>query len=214
MKKLLIAAIILIFSAIPLFAEGQIGISFSPEFAWLTSSTETPPSMFETSFTFSIDGANYFPEAYGFGIEYGLGLSFPWMYWYDGDSESSHFSIVGIVFRLGAGYRYAFSDFLGLVAGLGLAGGYYIYPNASGSNFNLSMYGRVAADFTFIDALRVNAGLAIGGGLFMADFYAIDEDKYHLIDDTGKSYDISGVYLKRDYDTFFLAPFVSVSYVY
>ncbi len=197
MKKLLVVAIILIFSVIPLCAEGQIGVTLTPEFGWITEVVHDEDlSAFETNFILSIDGANYFPQAYGFGIEYGLGLYFPWMYWED--KEANYFdSTIGLSLKLGATYRYAFSDFIGISAGIGLASTYFIFIDDPDAQFNLDMYGKVAADFTFIDALRVNAGLAVVGNLCMIYFCDYHSAAHNL-----------------DTVSFSLSPFVSVSYLY
>lgn len=82
-------------------------------------------------------------------------------------------SSVGFVFRAGIGYRHEFSDFLGIAAGLGLNGYYqsetqtYSGQSVTASRFDLSIYGRLTADFTLFDSLRINAGLAMGGPVYV-----------------------------------------------
>ena len=174
MKKLFVVAIILVCSIIPAFAEGQIGVSLTPEWTGVGNNNSGIPN-----FLLTVDGANYFSEAYGIGVEYGFGMSFP---------LNTDDTTVGFVFRVGVGYRYEFFDFLGVVAGLGLSSGYL--SEGSSSEFDLAVYGRVAADFTFIDVIRVNVGLAIGGPFYTEPSSATKD---------------GGI---------FLAPFVGVSYVY
>lgn len=199
MRKILIVAIMLFAVMIPVFAEGQIGVTLAPEWFWITSveGEKIPESFGESSFMLGVDGANYFGENGGFGVEYGIGLGLPMRIW-EGQLSAKSPEKAGFAFNVGAGYRYEFSDLIGIVAGLGL-GGYYQNSAAifvgEGNQFELSLYGRVAVDFTFIDCLRVNAGVKLGGPV------------YTVVSAEGQSADISigGVYF---------TPFASVSYVY
>ena len=122
MKKLFVIAAILIVSIVPVFAEGQIGLSLTPEWFWITSyeGQKAPVSTGMTRFMLTADGANYFGEKGGLGVEYGLGMVFPVNTWEGDITTKSTNSGVGFVFRAGLGYRYEFSDLIGLAAGLGL----------------------------------------------------------------------------------------------
>ena len=126
MRKLFVIAIVFIVSVVPVFAEGQIGISLTPEWFWTTSyeGEKYTESVGTTKFMLTVDGANYFGENGGFGIEYGLGMFFPVNSWQGNVTVSAEGASVGFVFRAGAGYRYAFSDLIGIAAGLGLNGTY------------------------------------------------------------------------------------------
>ena len=125
MRKILIVAIMLFAVMIPVFAEGQIGVTLAPEWFWFTSvgGEKIPESFGESSFMLSVDGANYFGENGGFGVEYGVGLGLPMRIW-EGQLSAKSPEKAGFAFNVGAGYRYEFSDLVGIVAGLGL-GGYY-----------------------------------------------------------------------------------------
>lgn len=73
-----------------------------------------------TRFMLTADGANYFGKKGGIGIEYGFGMIFPINTWQGNITVNAEDSSVGFVFRAGIGYRYEFSDLLGIAAGLGL----------------------------------------------------------------------------------------------
>ncbi len=207
MRKLFVIVAILIISIVPIFAEGQIGLSLTPEWFWITSleGQKAPESTGMTRFMLTADGANYFGENGGFGVEYGLGMIFPVNTWAGNVTTSATDSSVGFVFRAGVGYRYAFNDLIGLAAGLGLNGFYqsekqaYNGQTISGSEFDLCLYGRITADFTLLDFLRINAGIAIGGPI-----YALI-----TLSAAGQSQSAN-----MHMGGFFLAPFVGVSYVY
>lgn len=207
MRKILIVAIVLFTVMIPVFAEGQIGVSLTPEWFWLTSmeGQKAPESTGMTRFMLTADGANYFGSNGGFGVEYGLGMIFPVNKWSGNVTTKSTETSVGFVFRAGVGYRHEFSNLIGLVAGVGL-NGFYQKENvaspegqASASEFDLGMYGRIAADFTFIDCVRVNAGIALGGPIYSVVKASAAGESMSM------NIHMSGV---------FLAPFVGVSYVY
>ncbi len=188
---------------VPVFAEGQIGISLTPEWLWITSieGQNSPYSIGMTRFMLTADGANYFGEKGGFGIEYGLGAIFPINQWQGNSTINTTGTGAGLVFRVGAGYRYEFSELFGLAAGLGLNGAYQ--PSSlQGTNINelnLFIYGRITADFTFLEFLRLNVGFAMGGPVYTL-VTASSGGQY-----TSQSMNIGG---------FFFAPFAGVSYVY
>lgn len=151
------------------------------------------------------DGANYFGKKGGIGIEYGFGMIFPINTWQGNITVNAEDSSVGFVFRAGIGYRYEFSDLLGIAAGLGLNGFYqsqtqtYSGQSITGSEFDLGIYGRLTADFTLFNSLRINAGLAMGGPVYtLITLSAAGQSE-------SRSMNIGG---------FFLAPFVGVSYTY
>ena len=207
MRKLFVIAIVFIVSVVPVFAEGQIGISLTPEWFWTTSyeGEKYTESVGTTKFMLTVDGANYFGENGGFGIEYGLGMFFPVNSWQGNVTVSAEGASVGFVFRAGAGYRYAFSDLIGIAAGLGLNGTYqkdsvtYSGSIISVSEFDLCMYGRITADFTLLDSLRINAGLAMGGPIYVLASASM----------AGQSESMN-----LHMGGFFFAPFVGVSYIY
>lgn len=207
MRKLFVITIIFIVSIVPVFAEGQIGLSLTPEWFWIKSveGEKAPESIGMTRFMLTVDGANYFGEKGGFGIEYGLGMIFPVNQWEGNVTVKNESSNVGFVFRVGAGYRYELSDLIGFGIGLGLNGLYdsdsqsYLEQTISASEFDLHMYGRITADFTLLEFLRINAGLAIGGPIYTR--LSISSGEYKET----ASIDMGG---------FFLAPFLGLSYVY
>lgn len=204
MKKLLIVALVFIVSMSALSAhEGQIGISFTPEWSWITSFEGNDLGdidMEGTNLLLTVDGANYFGRnGSGFGVEYGLGVAFP--VGSQNEILPQEDSGAGFVFRAGIGYRFEFSRLFGLALGFGLNGAYQSESFSSldltitGSAFELGLYGKVAADLTLIDCIRINLGIAVGGPV------------YNLIsgEEASENINIGGV---------FVSPFVGVSYVY
>ena len=135
----------------------------------------------------TVDGANYFDD--GSGIEYGAGLSMRLM----SNGAKLEQIPLGAAFRVGYGYRYEFNPLVGFVLGVGLdgstlsAGGYTV--------LTLGMYGKIAVDFTFLDALRLNVGVSLGGPFFGTFTYEGDTYAGFM---TG----------------FYIAPYLGVSYAY
>ena len=82
MRRFLVT-VLLILLVVPVFAmDSQIGASIAPE--WFFVSKMEDMEMSETGMTrfyLTIDGANYFGQNGGFGIEYGLGVIFPVNTW-------------------------------------------------------------------------------------------------------------------------------------
>ncbi len=184
-------------------AEGQIRVTVMPEWFFITnvSGTSVEGSMGETKVYTGIEGANYFGENGGFGIEYGFSAMFPVNMWAEGTViKADTFSNAGAALNIGAAYRHEFNNLLGLSAGLGVrfnidstmdtvAG-----ENAIGPVFLMfDIYGRASVDVTIINHLRFNAGLFLGGPLFSVNL--------------GADYDVS-------YSGLYLSPYVGVSYVY
>lgn len=207
MKKIVVL-LLLLASLVPLSAmDSQIGVSIAPEWFWVTAfeGNKAPESTGATSFYLTVDGANYFGENGGFGIEYGLGMAFPINTW-AGDMTTEANGDVEFAFRVGAGYRHEFNSLIGIAAGLGLNGSSYSQTGDTGygytgkaSIFSLGIYGRVAVDFTFIDFLRINAGVAMGGPVYSS----------MKVSSMGQS-----MSMDIDLSGFYLAPFVGVSYAY
>lgn len=201
MRKVLIIAVLCLV-ALPVMAfEGQIGVSAGYQIFWNTS--ENADSQARNAI-FAIDGANFFGSNGGFGVEYGIGMS-DLTSMKVGDSTINDTEVSpGLAFRVGAAYRYGFTDMIGIVAGLGLNGNVDWGSDDSGwstadtTTFMLSMYGKVAADFTF-GPVRLDAGIGLGGPLYVSSTTKIGDVT------TTTEPDVSG---------FFLTPFVSVSYVY
>ena len=94
---------------------------------------------------------------------------------------------------------------IGIAAGLGLNGTYqkdsvtYSGSIISVSEFDLCMYGRITADFTLLDSLRINAGLAMGGPIYVLASASM----------AGQSESMN-----LHMGGFFFALFVGVSYIY
>lgn len=205
MKRIFVV-LLLISALVPVFAmDGQIGVSIAPEWFWINKIEGQDFSDYgQTRFYLTVDGANYFGENGGFGIEYGLGLIFPINTW-QGDVTIDANGGTGFAFRAGVGYRHEFNSLLGLVAGLGINGTYdsgsqsYAGQTVSVSEFDLGIYGRVALDITIIDFLRFNAGLAMGGPVYSNMKMSIGNQS------ESSNVDLSG---------FYLAPFVGIAYAY
>lgn len=200
MKKLIIISIMLLALVPAAFAaDGQIGISLTPQWFWISKvmDYDIPGNLGTTSFLLTVDGANYFGEDGGFGIEYGLGASFPLNVWGGNYTESISSSATSLAFRFGLGYRYQFSSLIGVIAGLGVNGDaeFNRNGNASTTSLMLGLYGRVGVDFTLLDFLRINAGIAVGGPVYLAAFGS----------GSSASVGIGG---------FYLAPSIGVAYTY
>lgn len=206
MKKVLILLVLAVFLVIPVSADSQLGISIAPEWMWISElegvSAENAGT---TRFYLTADGANYFGRNGGFGIEYGLGAVFPLNMWVGDMTVNLNGEGTAFAFRVGLGYRYEFNNLIGMVVGLGMNGTFGGVSNHVGSNadyvaeLDLGIYGRVAVDLTFIEALRVNVGLAMGGPVYTAAFGEFEGQSMST------SINMSG---------FFISPFVGISYVY
>lgn len=207
MKKVLILLVLAVFLVIPVSADSQLGISIAPEWMWISKAEGVSiENMGTTRFYLTADGANYFGRNGGFGIEYGLGAVFPLNMWVGDTTVNLNGDGTAFAFRVGLGYRHEFNNLIGMVVGLGLngtfGGGSYGFGDSSTSyaaELDLGIYGRVAVDLTFIEALRVNVGFAMGGPVYTAVF---EESAGQTM---SQSVNISG---------FFISPFVGISYVY
>lgn len=192
MKKLLAISIILLVAVSSTFAaDGQIGITLMPKWDWVTSIEGQEINLASSSFLLTADGANYFGRDGGFGIEYGLGAAFALSN--DEMTSAAGLSDSALAFRFGLGYRHQFSSLIGMFAGFGL-GGEAMFAN-EGTMLELDLYGRLGADFTVLDFLRINVGLMLGGPVYFGTFTSAGS--YSL--------SITG---------FYIAPFAGVSYTY
>ena len=210
MKKALLILLVLLASTGILSAhDGSIGITLAPESFWITGAAgqATAENSGYTTFHLMAEGANYFGDEHSFGIEYGIGALFLLNNWSAGRTEAISDAPLGFLFYAGPAYRYEFSDFIGISAGLGIRGltisDKYSSGNAevSFTVFNLDMYGRAAVDFTFLEYIRVNAGLMLGGPVYNN----ISLSENILGTSSEQSLNLSG---------FFLRPFIGVSYAY
>lgn len=205
MRRFLVTVLLILLVA-PIFAmDSQIGASIAPE--WFFVSKMEDMELSETGMTrfyLTIDGANYFGQNGGFGIEYGLGVIFPVNTWSGNvtiDAEGGS----GFAFRAGVGYRHEFNSLIGIAAGLGVNGTYDSETRSSSgstatvSELDLGIYGRVSVDFTFIDCVRINAGIAMGGPVYSNMKMSLDGQSQSA--DLG----ISG---------FYISPFVGIAYAY
>ncbi len=217
MKKILVlfAVLLLAASGVLFAAEGRIGVSIAPEWFWNTEAEDSG----STDFVLLAEGANYFGRHGGFGIEYGLGVSFPVNTWVAGgeptkieDGKNS------FVFKAGAGYKHAFGDVFGLSAGLGVRGtvsslkagdsveGVVSFSGKT-TKFIIDLYGSVAADITLLDFLGIRAGVMVGGPVVSTAKTTVEGS----IGDIGGSH-TETVDLNRK--GIWLSPFVGVSFVY
>lgn len=216
MRKIVAVAFVLLAFTGMLFAgEGRIGVTIAPDWMWYSNPEDTG----KMDFNLMAEGANYFGKEGGFGIEYGLGVKFPVNTWItDNDPQKVEDGKSSFLFKVGAGYKHAFSDMFGLTAGLGIRGS--IKPGAdigigdssvSGSlkikTFMMDIYGSVAADITLLDFLSLQAGVSVGGPVISSRKTTIEGSIGEFGDSTSNTVDLdrSGIYL---------APFVGVSFVY
>ena len=202
MRKVIALVIVSAMLLCAVSAEGQIGVTVMPEWFFITnvSGTHVEGSMGETKLYAGIEGANYFGEKGGFGIEYGFSGMFPMNTWSEGTTiKADTFSNVGAALNIGAAYRHEFNDLLGLSAGLGVRFNIdstmsaIVSGGAAPVFLMFDLYGRASVDITIINHLRFNAGLFLGGPLFSVNL--------------GTDYNVS-------YSGLYLSPYVGVSYVY
>ncbi len=212
MKRILLVFAMLLISITMLAAhDSSIGISIAPESYWLTkaSGQALPDNTGMTRFYLMFDGSNYFGDNHGFGIDYGIGALFSLNMWSGNVTQSIENAPVGLAFYLGPGYRYEFSDFLGISAGIGLRGTWigdsasYSGIQVSTSEFDLEIYGKASVDFTLFDCIRLDAGLMVGGPVYA--LMTVSGTVNGENQTQSQSADISG---------FFLTPFVGISYTY
>lgn len=181
MRRLVIILLLSASMAAVSAGSNQIGISFTPEWMW----SEGNQSM---DLLITLDGGNYFGG--GSGIEYGLGMNVPLRL---NDSQlpldPSSFTMP---FRLGYGFRTG--SWIGFAFGIGLYG---IYAgSATSPGITAGAYGKIAVDFTIINAIRLTFGAAIGGQIIECLF------------PQGSAGEVSFR------SAFFAAPFASISYAY
>ena len=206
MKKVLsLLLCLLLLSGLLFAAEGRIGVTLAPQWLWYT---ETEADRGETNFLFMAEGANYFGKEGGFGVEYGLGVNFPVNEWL-GDHVSDSSASSAFVFKAGLGYKYAFNDSFGIVAGLGIDGNFRKRTlveelSISYNEFSLNMYGKVAAQFTLIDFLGLDVGVMLGGPVYIT----------RSLNGQDSSFNLDSLLKNEPNKGFYLAPFVGVSFVY
>ena len=216
MRKIVAVAFVLLAFTGMLFAgEGRIGVIIAPDWMWYSNPEDTG----KMDFNLMAEGANYFGKEGGFGIEYGLGVKFPVNTWItDNDPQKVEDGKSSFLFKVGAGYKHAFSDMFGLTAGLGIRGsvlttdggfdlGGIIGVSGKTTVFMMDIYGSVAADITLLDFLSLQAGVSVGGPV-VSSCRITTEGSIGGIGGGGTEtvdLDLSG---------FYLAPFVGVSFVY
>ena len=216
MRKIVAVAFALLAFTGMLFAgEGRIGVAIAPDWMWYSNPEDTG----KMDFNLMAEGANYFGKEGGFGIEYGLGVKFPVNTWItDNDPQKVEDGKSSFLFKVGAGYKHAFSDMFGLTAGLGIRGsvlttdggfdlGGIIGVSGKATVFMMDIYGSVAADITLLDFLSLQAGVSVGGPV-VSSCRITTEGSIGGIGGGGTEtvdLDLSG---------FYLAPFVGVSFVY
>ena len=216
MRKIVAVAFVLLAFTGMLFAgEGRIGVTIAPDWMWYSNPEDTG----KMDFNLMAEGANYFGKEGGFGIEYGLGVKFPVNTWItDNDPQKVEDGKSSFLFKIGAGYKHAFSDMFGLTAGLGIRGsvlttdggfdlGGIIGVSGKATVFMMDIYGSVAADITLLDFLSLQAGVSVGGPV-VSSCRITTEGSIGGIGGGGTEtvdLDLSG---------FYLAPFVGVSFVY
>ncbi len=216
MRKIVAVAFVLLAFTGMLFAgEGRIGVTIAPDWMWYSNPEDTG----KMDFNLMAEGANYFGKEGGFGIEYGLGVKFPVNTWItDNDPQKVEDGKSSFLFKVGAGYKHAFSDMFGLTAGLGIRGsvlttdggfdlGGIIGVSGKTTVFMMDIYGSVAADITLLDFLSLQAGVSVGGPV-VSSCRITTEGSIGGIGGGGTEtvdLDLSG---------FYLAPFVGVSFVY
>ena len=177
-KKILILALVFCSAFAASAADNQIGVSVSPQWMWAGDANDM-------TLLITVDGANYIGSD-GSGIEYGIGTELEFL---------QGKTIAGVAARIGYGYRLEFNPLLGLSIGVGINGTYVPSVLEALSEFYIGMYGRIAVDFTFLDALRLNVGVGLGGPFFGTFTYEGDTYAGFM---TG----------------FYIAPYLGVSYAY
>lgn len=200
MKKLF-AILLIVLAVTPLFAsEGQIGATLGFQNFWFKDSDGDTA----LSIVASVDGANYFGNNGGFGVEYGIGMIDLMSYREDNHTVDDDDFDPSLLLHAGASYRYGFTDVIGISAGLGLASEMawdsmtIMNSQIDTFDFTMALYGRVAADFTF-SSLRLNLGLEMGGPI------------YSMRKVSGEGYSVT---TDDIINGFYLTPYVSLSYKY
>lgn len=202
MRKIIVILSLLLCVAFSAFAaEGQIGLTLGFQNFWYDQD-DGPADMEERSLIITLDGANFFGENGGFGVEYGIGMSNV-LNRKSGDltvdSEEFH---PDLALRLGLAYRYGFSDMFGIVAGLGASGHMSWHDDYMGwdkvTTMSISMYGKLALDITF-GSIRIDAGVGVGGPVYSKAEISVGD-----VTRSGET-DLSGI---------FATPYISLSYVY
>ena len=192
-KAVAVLAVLMVLSGALFAAEGRIGLSVSPAWKWYTGSSVNTGT---TSIALMAEGANYFGDEGGFGLEYGLGTNIPINSWL-GDYPADPISKTSFLFKAGLGYKYAFGDLFGLTAGLGVMGNIGSWTSNS-SYFELDMYGSVGAELSILEFLGLNAGVTLSGPVYI-----------------GGSKHVASLSSMVEADkAFILAPYVIVSFLY
>ena len=216
MRKIVAVAFVLLAFTGMLFAgEGRIGVTIAPDWMWYSNPEDTG----KMDFNLMAEGANYFGKEGGFGIEYGLGVKFPVNTWItDNDPQKVEDGKSSFLFKVGAGYKHAFSDMFGLTAGLGIRGsvlttdggfdlGGIIGVSGKATVFMMDIYGSVAADITLLDFLSLQAGVSLGGPVVSSCRITTEGSIGGIGGGGTETVDL-------DLAGFYLAPFVGVSFVY
>lgn len=189
MKKIVVLIIALFVSLSLSAASNRIGVSVAPEWTWYSGNGG------KADFLFMAEGANQFGGKHSLGIEYGLGVSFPFGDW-SGNSKASAY---GFVFKAGPSYRYEISSTMGFSLSAGVNGVVQAHDSDTIRVFTLDAYGSVSVDFAFMEFLCLDVGVMAGGTVF-SDASAIG--------DSGNSADGDA------FSRVFFAPFAVFSYRY
>ena len=214
MKRFLAVLLVLSLALGTLFAaEGRIGVSVAPQWLW---NTNTDADDGEMNISLLADGANYFGKDGGLGIEYGLGIFIPVNTWL-GDQTFESSADSAFLFKVGLGYKHAFSDMFGLAAGAGVLGRVQSYEEGGSiggltlsgrtTAFIMDLYGSVGVQIDILDFLGINAGVMVGGPVLSTLTTTVSGSWGDLGGDHTETTTLEpyGVWL---------SPFVGVSFVY
>ena len=206
MRKIVAVAFVLLAFTGMLFAgEGRIGVTIAPDWMWYSNLEDTG----KMDFNLMAEGANYFGKEGGFGIEYGLGVKFPVNTWItDNDPQKVEDGKSSFLFKVGAGYKHAFSDMFGLTAGLGIRGSVLTTDGGFDLGGIIGVSGKATVFMMDIyDFLSLQAGVSVGGPVVSSCRITTEGSIGGIGGGGTETVDLA-------LSGFYLAPFVGVSFVY
>ena len=202
MRKILISVILVAVCSVSAFASvGEIGVTGTTD--WFFGSSTSGNSAKIGTFDLILDGANYFGSAGMFGIDYGIGVAFPYREYLGNINRPGIDFFPGVMFKIGFGYNIGILNFLDITGGAGykLRAMVGISDTVENTVFEIlidqELYADVGVRIRPIDNLGISAGISVGIPVW---FFAGSDAYSDVVSDV-----MSGISI---------GPFIGVSYIY
>lgn len=166
MRKILLSVILVAVCSVSLFASvGEIGVTGTTD--WFFGSSTSGHSVKIGTFDLILDGANYFGSAGMFGIDWGVGVTFPYRTNLGIVNSTGTDFFPGAMFKIGFGYNFDILSFLDITGGVGYKFRLLLdvrddYGFMIRGLVDNELYADVAVRIRPIENLGISAGIAVG----------------------------------------------------